>query len=640
MLRFISEETVARGMQFQLGLWSHSYDWPDSPRVNYPIHGLTPETHAAYCRDALAMLLADCPAIGGLTLRVHGESGVPDGSFSFWETLFQAVKDCGRRVELDLHAKGVPQKTIDLALATGMPVNLSPKYWGEHMGLPYHQAAIRDLEMAAPDEFHAEPAGVSSGTRKFTRYGYADLLAEDRPYGVLHRIWPGTRRVLLWGDPATAAGYGRCASFCGSRGVELLEPLSFKGRRGSGAADGRCAYADDSLTPRYDWEKFRFTYRVWGRLTYNPDSEPDVWRRQLRRELGTCATPAGEALAGASRILPLITTAHGASGDNATYWPEMYTNMPIVDAGRKQPYGDTPSPKRFGAVSPFDPQLFARVDDFADELLNGKAAEKYSPLEVAEWLETLANDANRKLADALAQAGKKQNADLRRLAADVAIQNGIGLFFAGKLRSAVWWRLHETSGDTSALAEALNAYRNARKAWADMADVARSIYVSDVTYGPAPHMRGQWSDRLAAIDEDIADMQDRLAKAMPGNDSSLPRAVQDALKVPLRPTVNCHHAPTSRFAPGAALPIQLSCDQNSVQLARLRYRHVNQSERWQSQDMVRRVGGWQAEIPAGYTQTRYPLQYYFELDNGAAGVALFPGLDATLSNLPYFVIQK
>ena len=40
MLRFISEQTVARGMEFQLGLWMHGYEWIDSPNPNYTIEGL------------------------------------------------------------------------------------------------------------------------------------------------------------------------------------------------------------------------------------------------------------------------------------------------------------------------------------------------------------------------------------------------------------------------------------------------------------------------------------------------------------------------------------------------------------------------------------------------------------------------
>ena len=60
-LRFISEETVARGLHFQLALWTHAYEWLDSPRANYTIQGLTPRNHAAYCRDALLAVLKACP---------------------------------------------------------------------------------------------------------------------------------------------------------------------------------------------------------------------------------------------------------------------------------------------------------------------------------------------------------------------------------------------------------------------------------------------------------------------------------------------------------------------------------------------------------------------------------------------------
>src|SRR5579884_376114 len=55
MLRFIAAETALRGLQFQLGLWTHAYQWTDSPHADHRIEGLTPETHAPYCRDALAL---------------------------------------------------------------------------------------------------------------------------------------------------------------------------------------------------------------------------------------------------------------------------------------------------------------------------------------------------------------------------------------------------------------------------------------------------------------------------------------------------------------------------------------------------------------------------------------------------------
>ena len=97
------------------------------------------------------MLLKECPEIEGLTLRVHGESGIPEGSYDFWKTLFEAIKGCGRTVEIDMHAKGVDQKMIDIANATGMPVKLGAKYSAEHQSLGYQQADIRALEIPKPN---------------------------------------------------------------------------------------------------------------------------------------------------------------------------------------------------------------------------------------------------------------------------------------------------------------------------------------------------------------------------------------------------------------------------------------------------------------------------------------------------------
>ena len=178
-LKFIAAETGARGLHFQLGIWTHAYQWTDSPHACHNIEGLTPETHAAYCRDSLAIILKECPEIQGLTMRVHGESGIPEGSYPFWKTLFEAIANCGRKVEIDMHAKGVNQTMIDIAVATGMPVKLGAKYSAEHQSLGYNQADIRALEIPNPNHKDDQKLfSLSGGSRLFTRYGYGDFLHE------------------------------------------------------------------------------------------------------------------------------------------------------------------------------------------------------------------------------------------------------------------------------------------------------------------------------------------------------------------------------------------------------------------------------------------------------------------------------
>jgi len=550
MLKYISEQTVARGLQFQLGIWMHGYEWIDSPKPNYTIQGLTRETHGPYCRDAVRALLKALPAVSGVTFRVHGESGVEEGSYEFWKTVFEGVATCGRRVEIDMHSKGMDQTMLDLGVATGLPLKVSPKYWAEHMGMPYHQADIRELERPRPGRQASGLMKLSSGARSFTRYGYADLLREDRRWGVLHRIWPGTQRLLLWGDPLTAAAHSRAFSFCGSDGVEIMEPLSFKGRRGSGLAGDRAGYADPSLKPRWDWEKYAYSHRVWGRLLYNPDADPDCWRRYLRKQFGAGAPAAEGALANASRILPIVTTAHGASAGNNTYWPEVYLNQSLVAPEPSSPYGDTPAPRVFGNVSPMDPQLFSRINDFADELLRGRRDGKYSPVEVAQWIEDYASGASKHLAQFQAQSAGKTGPEFRRMAIDIAIQAGLGRFFGAKLRSGVLYRIHERTGDRAALEQSLKQYRAARAAWAELANRAQGVYVSDITVGEQPQLRGHWLDRLPAMDADIAAVEKKLDQAKPVQQQSrVAAAIQEALGRPRRAPVACRHAPPQRFRP-------------------------------------------------------------------------------------------
>jgi hypothetical protein len=641
MLKFISEETVARGLEFQLGIWMHGYDWADSRRANYRIAGLSKENHAAYCHDAIGALLKVCPAISGVSLRIHGESGVAEGSYDFWKTVFEGVGKCGRQVEINLHAKGIDQTMIDAALGTGMPVVVAPKYWAEHLGMAYHQAEIRELERPRSGRDGGGLMKLSGGSRSFLRYGYGDLLKEDRRYSVMHRIWPGTQRLLLSGDPVTGAAYGRAFSFCGSAGAELMEPLTFKGRRGSGIAGDRCGYADKSLTPRWDWEKYLYTLRIWGRLMYNPDSDADVWQRALRADFGKGAEAAELALANASRILPIITTAHSPSAGNNTYWPEMYINQSIVDARLGFDYGDTPAPKTFGNVTPLDPQLFLRINDFAGELIKGERSGNYTPVEVAQWIEDYAAAAAKNLARLEQKAKNKNTPEYRRMVVDLKIQIGLGKFFGAKFRSGVLYELFEQSHDRMALLEAVNAYRRARAAWVELADAARNVYVADVTVGELPQLRGHWLDRLPAIDRDIAAMEKKLAET-DSQAAPQPHTKEYIREVAGRPplrVVAATHAQPPTFHVGQALEIEMSLNKSAREV-RLFYRHVNQGERFQMSSMQAEGKRVYATIPAAYTDSPYPLEYYFEIKHDSKNASLHPGFAADFTNQPYFVVRQ
>jgi hypothetical protein len=637
-LKFIAAEAGARGLDFQLGLWTHAWQWTDSPHSDHVISGLSAGGQAdwaqgaAYSRDALAILLKECPQITGITLRVHGESGVPEGSYPFWQTLLEAIAKCGRKVEIDMHAKGINQIMIDMAVGTGQPVKVGPKYAAEHQSLGYHQADIRELEIPTPARMEQGVFNVSNGERRFTRYGYADLYQEGRSFDILYRLWPGTQKHLLSADPALAAALGRSANFCGAAGLEICEPLTFKGREGSGHPGGRNATlgADEAK----DWRKFAESYRLWGRLLYNPEATPDAWRRSLARQFGAGAGAAERALATASRILPLLTSAHLASASNHAFWPEMYTNQPIVDGASTVPYTDTPQPRVFANVSPLDPQLFSTIAEHADDLLAKRANPKYSPMEVALWLGQLAEEADH----ALAEFGTPTAPRMLRLVDDVVIQIGIARFFAAKLLAGVFFALWQKSSNADAgrymAAAAIGQYNQAYSVWEKMAVRAKSVYAADVSYGEIPQRRGHWSDRLAAIGADLAAMKAAVA-AKHGNEP-LP-TVSGPVGIATRPAVALHHTAPERFTPGADLPLALITGGGVA--VDLFYRHVNHGERWRSLGMTEFGDGMRAAIPSSYTNSPYPLQYYFVLRNETQAW-MYPGFNATLSNQPYYAVWK
>jgi len=70
----------------------------------------------------------------------------------------------------------------------------------------------------------------------------------------------------------------------GAPGLEIMEPLTFKGRKGSGLPGGRNAYADASLKPKGgDWEKYTYTYASGADCSITP--------MLIRTRGGVCSGP-------------------------------------------------------------------------------------------------------------------------------------------------------------------------------------------------------------------------------------------------------------------------------------------------------------------------------------------------------------
>lgn len=338
-------------------------------------------------------------------------------------------------------------------------------------------------------------------------------------------------------------------------------------------------------------------------------------------------------------------SAHLPSASNHDLWYEMSTNMPVVPDSEPSPYSDTPSPKRFGTVSPLDPQLFSTIAEYVQALMAREPNAKYSPIEVAEWVEECVTGSKAALNEARRSVRSRNTGAFRRLEEDVFIQVGLGTFFACKLRSAVMFEIFDASANQEAGRQAVAHYQRARDAWAEMAERARAVYLADVSYGSVPKRSGHWSDRLPGIDADLMAMKTRVVANLADR---LPHGTTSDEIWPLsghehKALVDCAHKAPSSFTPGEALVLSLAVfggtQRPATRTVRLCYRHVTQAERWRAVDANAADGVYRAVIPAEYTEGDYSLEYYFELDDNAGNAWIYPGFNKRLSNQPYFVLE-
>jgi hypothetical protein len=289
-----------------------------------------------------------------------------------------------------------------------------------------------------------------------------------------------------------------------------------------------------------------------------------------------------------------------------------------------------------------DPQFFLRINDFATELIKNERSGKYTPIEAAQWLEDYADAAAKYLSLAESTSTGKERPEFRRMSIDIAITVGLGRFFASKFRSGVLFGIFEQSGDYSALKESLNYYKKARNFWAELANRARDVYKPDITIGENLVIRGHWLDRLPAIDEDITFMT-RMVEQSQSNVTSIQDNVRLAIFEskgrPVREIRVCHHIQPQGFRAGQALDIEVSFERTPAS-AYLYYRHVNHAERYEKTEMHIHGSGYLSTIPAAYTDSEYPVQYYIELKDGADKAWLYPGFSEDLANQPYFVVNR
>ncbi|MFH1568609.1 MAG: hypothetical protein ABIL09_11485, partial [Gemmatimonadota bacterium] len=551
-LRMVSQLARERGLHFTLAVWSqHAHSYGESQ-----VEGLTSEILAGYCAAGLGRVLEACPAIDGVQLRLNAESGVPEEEQgAFFEPQFRAVAGCGRPIRLDLRAKGLANRTIDLARSLVGDVVVSTKHWCEHLGLPYPMPAIQSY-----DREH------------YRRYGSWDLLEKPRPWPLVYRLWSaGTQRVLQWGDPAWVRRF--VESMRGSAvGFEVMAPLTNKGVLDE--ARGPWPLIEDRRHQpcEPEGERYWLFELLFGRLGYRPDESPEVWRRELRGRFGAAAAAVEEGFGATGPILPLVTVTQQWSASLWSFWPELFAGRSLTEDAE---------------VEPSDPTQFYGVAEYAADALAGRLNGKWTPWQVARYLRERAEEARRAL-DGL--AGADAGAELPGTALDLLVTADLGEYWAWRLVAVTHLAFHRRTGEAARVGQALTAMEHARRAWAALADRTEGVYAHDLVFGRRDRGHcGHWRDRLAAIDAEVGRLWGQVQAA--GSAAAAERTTRPGEMLPGEPPRAGLRAPAVS-APGRDVELQLELRSSRFATAvQCHYRIANQSLPFRASPMAAAADG-------------------------------------------------
>ena len=572
MLVRVAGLTRRRGLHFTFGVWSqHAHDYGD-PQVE----GLTPEILAEYNAAGLARLLAACPGIDGVQFRMNHESGVAeDRQAGYYEPQFRAIAGCGRPIRLDLRAKGLADDTIRLARQLVPDTVVSSKHWCEHLGMPYPMPAIQRFDR-----------------RNYRRYGTWDLLRKPRSFPLIHRLWSaGSQRVLPWGDPEWVRRFARSCTL-GGDGFEVMAPLTNKGVRDDGppwAVSIDPAFASPAAEHRRHW----MFHLLFGRLGYDPEASPEVWRRELRHRFGESAAAVEELYTTGGKILPLLTVVLQHSASLWTFWPERFAGRGLEEDARTEPS---------------DPTRFYGIDEYVEDAMGDRLCGKWTPPQVAHHLRRIAAEVCGLLS--CFDGGRSDQPELRHILLDFTLLTHLAEYHAFRLLAGVHLALHRKAGETQRLPAVRELLVQARDHWIALSSAAGGAYGGDLIFGfREKGHTGHWKDDLRVVERDL-EVVDALMAEQPEIGSADPRPFPGGEVHPDPPEVT--FVPPDRAEVGRDLELRIRCESPTARAVRCHHRIAHQALDFSCVDMGPAGDAHRAVIPGEAIDPAWDLMVFFE----------------------------
>ncbi len=492
MLQKIIDMSHERGLDFVLALWTHIFEpgynnfVSAEPRLGFST-GPTRENLIPYTNAALREFLKRFPGIDGIQFRVHTESSVtlPQQNH-FWTEVLKVVGEVRPGMLVDMRAKGFTDDLIEAALDSPIKMRMTTKHWGEEMGLPFH------------------PTQDSLANKYKRRHSYADLLSYPRRYDMLWRLWAhGTTKFMLWGSPEFARRFAQSTRLYNGVGFDLYEPLAMKMGYKLGLHEDPAYDLLSKDHQYYDWEFERYWhyYQSFGRMGYNLDTSPGIFKAEFENRFGEQAGSFVEkAYASASGILPRIV-AYATDDLSAGHtWPE------------KQRWEDLPE---YIHVRPSDTAQFLGIEEAARFHLAGGSSPKISPNKNSRWFADTSEEVLRLAAQAEKNIGDAKNKEFISTMIDMKVLAYLAAYHSRRLNAGTSFALFEQSADLNALDDAIAHESDAIETWKKIVEITDGVYPDNIIMGRAPRMSGSWKTELEALEKGLRELEQRRKKFRP-----------------------------------------------------------------------------------------------------------------------------
>jgi hypothetical protein len=402
-------------------------------------------------------------------MRTNNESGIPnDQQVDFYRnSVFRAIHDAGRPVILDLRGWGMASGMLKVASEAGITARLSSKYWAEDIGRPY------------------QPAATYAG------YSYLDFLKNSRSYKFYWELWAlGSNRLLLWGSPSYVRRAVSTFGLGGAEGFEIDPPLA---QKGFGNAPGKwgifAAGQQRRVFWKWEFERYWLFYRLWGRLSYNPETSDSAWMVDMTARFGAGAKDVMNAYESASQVVPEIVAVHLAD-PNMYIWPEINPGG-LVDSYR--------------GIPPSDWQYVASIPEAVHDRLTHFASAKQTAPETAQRFDALAAVIENGLNQA--QPHVKASAEWLSTEPDLRVLALMARYHAQKQLAAYHLELFDHTADENSLRQARQEVAAGLAIWQTLVALTDGLYPAEMSFGPDD--KGNWKDKLPYVRHDVEIVHER-----------------------------------------------------------------------------------------------------------------------------------